>query len=92
MKIDLRANPFYLTEEDCNWVHETIAAMSDEEKVGQLFFQLTSSQKEEDLVELVETYHLGGCRYNPAKARDTVPDLCIMPTETTSPAAENPIS
>lgn len=70
MKIDLRANPFYLTEEDCNWVHETIAAMSDEEKVGQLFFQLTSSQKEEDLVELVETYHLGGCRYNPAKARD----------------------
>lgn len=56
MNIDLRANPFFLTEEDCDWVHETIAAMNDEEKVGQLFFQLTSSQKEEDLIELIQTY------------------------------------
>ena len=70
MNIDLRANPFFLTEEDCDWVHETIDAMSDEEKVGQLFFQLTSSQKEEDLIELIQTYHLGGCRYNPAPARE----------------------
>ena len=70
MNIDLRANPFFLTEEDCDWVHETIAAMNDEEKVGQLFFQLTSSQKEEDLIELIQTYHLGGCRYNPAPARE----------------------
>ena len=28
MNIDLRANPFFLTEEDCDWVHETIAAMT----------------------------------------------------------------
>ena len=58
MNIDLRANPFFLTEEDCDWVHETIAAMNDEEKVGQLFFQLTSSQKEEDLIELIQTLSL----------------------------------
>ena len=64
--VDLKANPYYLSDEDCKWVEETIAGMSDEEKVGQLFFQLTSSFDEAHLKELMEKYHLGGCRYNPA--------------------------
>lgn len=64
--VDLKANPYYLAEEDCKWVEETIKGMTDEEKVGQLFFQLTSSHEEEHLKELMEKYHLGGCRYNPA--------------------------
>ena len=71
--VDLRAKPYYLTGEDIAWVENTIAAMSDEEKVGQLFFQLTASQEEEYLKELMEKYHLGGCRYNPmpgAKVRE----------------------
>ena len=45
-------------------MESTIAAMSDEEKVGQLFWQLTASQEESYLQELMEKYHLGGCRYN----------------------------
>lgn len=64
--VDLTANPYYLGEEDCKWVENTIDKMSDEEKVGQLFFQLTQSQDEAYLKELMEKYHLGGCRYNPA--------------------------
>ncbi len=64
--VNLKAGPYYLSDEDCRWVEETIAGMSDEEKVGQLFFQLTSSHEEEHLKELMEKYHLGGCRYNPA--------------------------
>ena len=52
--IDLKANPYYLSDEDCKWVEETIASMTPEEKVGQLFFQLTSSQEEEYLKELKE--------------------------------------
>ena len=64
--VDLKANPYYLSDEDCKWVEDTIAGMSDEEKVGQLFFQLTSSCEENHLKELMEKYHLGGCRYNPA--------------------------
>lgn len=63
--VDLKAKPYHLTDEDCKWVEDTIAGMSDEEKVGQLFFQLTSSQEESYLKELMEKYHLGGCRYNP---------------------------
>lgn len=67
--VDLKANPYYLSDEDCKWVEETIAGMSDEEKVGQLFFQLTQSFDEEYLKELMEKYHLGGCRYNPAPGK-----------------------
>lgn len=64
--VDLKARPYYLSDEDCKWVKDTIDSMTDEEKVGQLFFQLTSSHEEEHLKELMEKYHLGGCRYNPA--------------------------
>lgn len=67
--VDLKANPYFLTEEDCKWVEDTIAGMTDEEKVGQLFFQLTQSQDESYLKELMETYHLGGCRYNAAPGK-----------------------
>lgn len=63
--VDLRANPYFLNDEDIKWVEETIAGMTDEEKVGQLFFQLTSSPEDGYVKELLEKYHLGGLRYNP---------------------------
>ena len=69
MTVDLKARPYFLEEEDCRWVEETILSMSMEEKVGQLFFQLTASQEEAYLKELMEKYHLGGCRYNPAPGK-----------------------
>lgn len=62
--VNLKAKPYYLSDEDIAWVESTIANMSDEEKVGQLFFQLTSGNSEEYLKELMEKYHLGGIRYN----------------------------
>jgi len=68
--VDLKAKPYNLSDEDVKWVKETIASLSDEEKVGQLFFQLTQSKDEEYIKDLVETYHLGGYRYNPASPMD----------------------
>ena len=62
--VDLRKKPYCLTDSDIEWVEKTIASMTDEEKVGQLFWQLTSDRSEEYLRELMEKYHLGGCRYN----------------------------
>ena len=62
--VDLKAKPYFLSDEDIAWVESTIAGMTDEEKVGQLFFQLAASQEESYLKELMEKYHLGGCRYN----------------------------
>lgn len=68
--VNLKAKPYNLSNEDIKWVESTIQNMSDEEKVGQLFFQLTAGIDEAYLKNLIEKYHLGGCRYNnmPAKA------------------------
>lgn len=62
--VDLKAKPYYLNDEAIRWVEETIKGMTDEERVGQLFFQLTAGMDENYLRELMEKYHLGGCRYN----------------------------
>ena len=62
--VDLRAKPYNLSDEDIAWVERTIASMTDEEKVGQLFWQLCLSDSDEYLQHLLGTYHLGGCRYN----------------------------
>ncbi len=62
--VNLKAKPYFLSDEDIRWVESTISSMTDEEKVGQLFFQLCAGNSEEYLKELMEKYHLGGCRYN----------------------------
>ena len=62
--VDLRAKPYCLGDADIAWVESIIASMTAEEKVGQLFFQLTAGVTEDYLRELMEKYHLGGCRYN----------------------------
>lgn len=35
--IDLKGNPFYLSDEAIAWVKGTLASLTTEEKVGQLF-------------------------------------------------------
>ena len=62
--VNLKAKPYCLSDADIAWVESTIASMTAEEKVGQLFWQLTAGNSEEYLQELVQKYHLGGCRYN----------------------------
>ena len=39
-KVDLKAKPYNLSDEDIKWVKDTISGMSDEEKIGQLFINL----------------------------------------------------
>ena len=62
--VDLRAKPYCLSDEDIAWVEKTIAGMTDEEKVGQLFFDNQGAVSDEKLQELVNKYHIGGYRYN----------------------------
>lgn len=67
--IDLKAKPFLLSDEDIAWVKETISAMTLEEKIGQLFFGMNSGCDETALKQVLDTYHIGGIRYNPADAK-----------------------
>ena len=51
-KVDLKAKPYNLSDEDIKWVKDTIAGMSDEEKIGQLFINLFFFG-EDNLVEMI---------------------------------------
>ena len=58
-----KENPFYLTEEQVQWVESTYDSMSLEEKIGQLFCPIVFTKDEKELKELVETKHIGGMLY-----------------------------
>lgn len=62
--IDLKAKPFYLTDEDIAWVESTLASLTEDEKLGQLFFDLSEDGPDEDYIrERVALTHMGGLRY-----------------------------
>ena len=68
--VDLRATPFNLDDEAVAWVERTVAGMTDEEKVGQLFVNMGSSRDEAYLTEMVEKYHIAAVRYQPGPAAE----------------------
>lgn len=70
MSVDLTAKPYYLNEEQIKWVKDTIAGMSLEEKIGQLFINMGSSREEGYLKGVLDNYHIGGVRYNPGTAEE----------------------
>lgn len=42
VKVDLTASPYHLNDNQIAWVEETLGTLTDEEKIGQLFFNLFS--------------------------------------------------
>ncbi|WP_373755136.1 glycoside hydrolase family 3 protein, partial [Jeotgalibaca porci] len=73
--VDLTKKPYNLNADQIKWVEDTIAGMTDEEKVGQLFVNLffpgsdEYSGNEFTNQEIVEKFHIGGARY---KGQDSV--------------------
>ena len=68
--VNLKAKPYNLDDESIKWVEETIANMTIEEKIGQLFVNMGASRDEEYLKSVLDNYHIGAVRYNPAKAEE----------------------
>lgn len=60
---DYKEKPFYLTEEEIQWVENTYEEMSLEERIGQLFSPIVFTKDEKELQELVQTKHIGGMLY-----------------------------
>jgi len=63
--VDLKIKPFYLDDNAIQWVNDTIASMTLEEKIGQLFFFMGASRDEDYLRSILDNYHVGGSRYTP---------------------------
>lgn len=61
--IELKKNPFFLSDEQIAWINDTYEQMTLEEKIGQLFCPIVFTKEEEALKELVNNWHIGGMLY-----------------------------
>ena len=83
--VDLTAKPFDLDADGVRWVTDTLAAMTDEEKVGQLFVNMGSSRDEEYLTDMVQRYHIAAVRYQPGPAAEIWEQNHILQTKSKIP-------
>lgn len=65
--MNLRGNPFYLTEKQEQWVYETAASMTEDEKLHQMFCVLGDAYAPEDLEQLVKEA-IGGVLFRPVRS------------------------
>ena len=63
--VELKKAPFSLNEEEINWVENTLAKMSEEEKAGQLFCIMGDEYSDEERKTLVKDYSVGGILFRP---------------------------
>ncbi len=68
--VDLTAAPYRLDEQAIAWVEQTIDAMSEPERIGQLFVSMGASRDEAYLVDSLQRYHHAAVRYNPGTAAE----------------------
>jgi len=67
--VDLKAKPFYLDDEAIKWVEETIAGMSIEEKIGQLFCPVGFTTDREVLKSMLDK-GIGGMMYRAGPGKE----------------------
>ena len=66
--IDLRANPFYLNDEQIAWVENTLASMTLEEKAGQVFCPMGFTDDVGALAHMVKDIGVGAMMYRTGPA------------------------
>lgn len=67
--IRLKEKPFYLDEEGCKWVADTLAGMSLQEKVEQLFCEIIWDKGEVQPSKMLEEFHPGAVMFRPFPAK-----------------------
>lgn len=70
--IDLRKSPFFLSDAQIAWVESTLASLSTEEKVGQLFCVMGGDYAPDTLKEMVQKGKIGGILFRPVKPCEDV--------------------
>jgi beta-N-acetylhexosaminidase len=69
--VDLKAKPFYLSDEDVRWVQDIFNSLTLDQKIGQLFMDmLYAAKSEEDLKSDIEKYGMSGFRYGNRSASE----------------------
>ena len=85
MKIDLKARPFFLTDEQIQWVENTLSSMTEDEKIGQLFCPISYSADENYLRYELLRYHVGGLLFKTSPSREVRAALRFMQAESRIP-------
>ena len=65
--IDLKTNPFSLSDEQAAWVQTTLESLSPEEKIGQLFCVMGGDYSPETRREMAAMGRMGGVLFRPVK-------------------------
>lgn len=66
--IDLKTKPFYLNDQQVEWVMETLKELTNDEKVEQLFCPLLFNSEPAYLRGVITKYNLGGIMFRSDKA------------------------
>ena len=67
--INLKVKPFSLDENDIKWVEDTLKDMTLEEKIGQLFCPVGTTDNEDELKEFLKEIKPGGMMYRPEEGK-----------------------
>jgi beta-N-acetylhexosaminidase len=70
VKINLTAKPFNLDAESVKWVNETLAGMTEEEKLGQIFCLVAYRDDNEMLKRFASDLHIGGLMCRPMESNE----------------------
>ena len=76
--MNLKAKPFYLNDEQIAWVENTLASMTLEEKVGQLFCPISYSSDPGYLQYQLLRFHVGGLLFKTSPSQEVRAALDFM--------------
>ncbi|XJS10042.1 glycoside hydrolase family 3 protein [Aerococcaceae bacterium WGS1372] len=83
--VDLTKTPYNLDQEAINWVEETLANMTLDEKIGQLFVNMGAERTEEYLTGVMNDYHIAAVRYNKGESSEVYDQNKILQTKSKIP-------
>ena len=67
--MNLKGKPFYLDDSAVEWVNKTLEKLTEDEKIGQLFFPIGFSNEKEYLNHLIDL-GIGGLFFRPGEAKE----------------------
>lgn len=70
--VTMKEKPFYLKDEQIEWVENTMDSMTMEEKIGQLFLVIGLADDEDELVQMYRQWKFGGIMFRPAPAASLI--------------------
>ncbi|MBS4455356.1 glycoside hydrolase family 3 protein [Tuanshanicoccus lijuaniae] len=83
--INLAKKPYNLSEKEINIIQKKLANMSQQEKIGQLFFGIAPDENKVHLEDYINKYQPGGLMFRPGPAEQIKRQVLTMQSASTIP-------